>query len=826
MLFISIISSAQTTKVRGRVTDADTGEGIPFAGVYFKNTTIGITTDLDGYYTLETRDKEALILTCQLLGYDTQEKEITFGTFNTVNFPLKLTNNELVSAVVKADNKKVRRLLANIEKNRNRNNPEARPSYNVDVYSKMEMDLTNAKEQIKNKRFLREFGFVFDYMDTSAVSGVPYLPVMISESIINRRHTLEPAADDETIIANQISGINQDNNLLTQFTGSLRMKTNFYTPFINTFGLEFPSPIQNAGLLYYNYYIVDSVQVDNRKTYIVHYHPKKGISSPTFDGEMQIDAEEYALRSIHAKMTHGGNVNWLRDVTFDVEYRRLNDSTWFYQQDNMYADFSIAFSDSSRVMSVIGTRQLTYRDPDFSPMPVSIDKAGGKVKVEKDSNFKTEEYWQKERPYELTQKEKNIYRMVDKIKDQPLYHDLYTTVYTIATGYLDLGPVGIGPYLKLFSVNNLEGFRPRIGIHTSKDFSKDFRLTAFVAYGTKDEAWKGGITYERLFSKEPQRKLTVDAQYDVFQFGLGQGNNGFTSGNILASFWHGQQRLAPRSNFSVLYDHEFSMNFNAQAEIAMKRYYSNEFVPMKDWAGNNIPSVAANEVRLQARFSREETVNRGHFIKTYVHTFYPVWTFNLTGSVPGIRKGDYGWFRPEVTMDWRFKIPPVGISKLKINVGTVVGKVPYPMLHIHEGNVTNLLDKTAFACMDYFEFASDFWTSLFYEHNFHGFFLGKIPLIRKLQMREEVYFKATYGTLRDENNGLRAEYGALMPFPAGMKTLGKVPYVEVGVGLSNILRLFRVACLWRVTHLQDEVNGVMIPVRRKFTIDFGVDFQF
>lgn len=47
--------SAQTTKVRGRVTDAKTGEPLPLVSISFVGTTIGITTDFDGYYTIETR---------------------------------------------------------------------------------------------------------------------------------------------------------------------------------------------------------------------------------------------------------------------------------------------------------------------------------------------------------------------------------------------------------------------------------------------------------------------------------------------------------------------------------------------------------------------------------------------------------------------------------------------------------------------------------------------------------------------------------------------------------------------------------------------------
>ena len=59
-------SYAQSTKVKGRVTDSETGEGIPFCSVYFKNTTIGISTDMRGYYSLETRDTTSSILSASM----------------------------------------------------------------------------------------------------------------------------------------------------------------------------------------------------------------------------------------------------------------------------------------------------------------------------------------------------------------------------------------------------------------------------------------------------------------------------------------------------------------------------------------------------------------------------------------------------------------------------------------------------------------------------------------------------------------------------------------------------------------------------------------
>lgn len=827
-LFILLSASvlAQTTKVRGRVTDAETGEGIPFAGVYFKDTQIGVSADIDGYYTLDTRDPAAQVLICQILGYESEERTVNAGAFNQVDFALRLMDNELSGVVVKADNRKIRRLLDGIDGNRERLDPELRPAYTCDVYSRTELDLTHAREQLRGKRFLRELGFIFDYMDTSVVSGVPYLPVMISESVVRRTHSLDPATDRETVEANQISGIDPESNinLLSQFTGSLHLKINFYKPFINAFGVEFPSPIQRGGLLYYNYYVVDSLQVDGRKTYVVHYRPKGGISSPAFEGEMRIDAEDFALRTIHARMKHGGNVNWLRDIVIDADYERLPDSTWFYSNDRLYADFSVALRDSSKVMSMLGTRQLHYSNPSF--LPTENLSARAKVQVDRDAGVRGEEYWASARPFELTEREKNIYKMVDEIQDMPIYQTFYDVVYTALTGYLDLGPVGFGPYHKIIGFNNLEGFRPRLGIHTTKELSRKFRWTAFIAYGFKDRMFKGGLSYERMFSREPTRKLTLDASYDVFQIGRGKGE--FTDGNILTSLLGkgDAQRLCPLLSISAKYEHEFTPGFNFQADAAVKRYFANAYVPMFSPDGQPVPYVTSNELHLQARFSRDETVNRGHFIKRSIHTVHPILTLELTGGIPGIFPGDYGFFRPEVSLDWKVQTPPLGMTRLHVNAGTILGQVPYPLLHVHEGNGTYVLDKTAFSCMDFFEFVSDTWVSVFWNHNFNGFFLGKIPLLRKLNLREEFTFKAAYGTLRDRNNPDVPGSGAPMAFPAGMKTLGGVPYVEVGAGISNILRFLRVDCFWRLTHREHEIAGEMVTVPHRFSVTVGAEFRF
>ena len=844
IFLLSDISVAQTTKVKGRVTDAKTGESIPFVSVFFKNTTIGVSTDLDGYYTMETRKPTDGILCAMIIGYDQQEFPIVKGGFKEVNFALNEQVTNLSAIVVKPDDHYVRSILKRTDDNKYRNNPEERDNYDCDVYSKMELDLTNAEEQIKNKVLREKFGFVFNYMDTSVISGQPYLPVMISEADSHFYHQKNPTVSKEVIKASKISGI-KDEYTLAQFTGNMNVKTNFYNNYIDIFGVQLPSPISSAGTIYYNYYLIDSTVIDGRKTYKIRYHPSKLVSSPVFDGEMSIDAQDFALKEMHAKLKKGSNVNWIRDLVIDVENERVAggnagenksvgnfaDSVWFFKQDKMYVDFSVTLRDSSKMISFLGRRQVDYLRPRFDTQPPdSVAKVNTSVIVNGNVLNNDESYWDKVRPYALTAKESNIYKMVDSIKNVPLYKNIYTMLNTVFNGYHNTKYVGFGPYFKIFSFNNLEGARFQMGARTTDDFSKKWRFMLYAAYGTKDRNFKGGGTVEYMFNNQPTKKLTLSFKHDALQ--LGKGIDAFTEGNILSSLLAkgNSQKLSPVNDFSLQYLHEWRTGFDNTFAIESRRIYSNRYVPMYAPDSTHVTSVAANQFHYTARFSWNETVTRGVFDKQYMFTEFPVITVDLIAAVKGLSNNSYGYFRAEGKIEYDLQLPPIGVSNIQLSGGRILGKVPYPLLKLHEGNGTYFHDETAFTCMDFYEFASDTWVTLFYEHNFKGFFLGKIPLLKRLQWREIFTYKAAYGTLSERNNGSSydgqgTKSKAVLLFPEKMSSLSR-PYMEAGVGISNIFRMFRVDATWRLTHRYNTINGVRKPVDNRFALTFGIELSF
>ena len=315
-LALAIATSAQTTRVRGAVRDEETGEPIPFASVYFDGTVIGISTDLEGRYSLETRSEEITTLTAHLIGYEAETKQIAKGAFSEVDFLLKKDMRQLEAALVRPDNRYIRSILDRLDQARKRHDPALSDAWQTRLYSKIELDATEAENIIEKSFLKRHLDFVLDYRDTSAVTGKSYIPIMISETVSRKYHSLDPDVDKEIIEASRISGLEQD-NIFRQFTGSYLLKTNFYRGQITVVNLDVPSPASALGHAFYNYYLVDSLQVEGRKTYTLRFHPKALVTSPVLDGEVipfplndpRVDAEDFAIRSVHASLAAQSNVN-------------------------------------------------------------------------------------------------------------------------------------------------------------------------------------------------------------------------------------------------------------------------------------------------------------------------------------------------------------------------------------------------------------------------------------------------------------------------------------------------------------------------------------
>jgi len=88
---------AQTQAISGKVTDGNSGQGLPGVTVLAKGTSVGTSTDVNGDYTI-TPPAGATTLTFSFIGYGTIER--TIGNATTINATLAADANELNEVVV------------------------------------------------------------------------------------------------------------------------------------------------------------------------------------------------------------------------------------------------------------------------------------------------------------------------------------------------------------------------------------------------------------------------------------------------------------------------------------------------------------------------------------------------------------------------------------------------------------------------------------------------------------------------------------------------------------------------------------------------------
>ncbi len=803
-LFSSLLVVAQPTKVRGKVTDAATQEPLPFVSVVFKGTTEGASTDMEGNYFLETRTNVDSIEVSSL-GYTMQTLPVKKHGFKTINVALKEDVAVLGEVVVTFDKKRenpAHRIIRGIIANKKKNNPEKANTYLYDSYTKMEMSLTNIDEKFKKKKLLKHFQFVFDYVDTSAVTGKAYLPFLISETNSEVYHSINPDVTKEIIKANQISGFDGDNESITQFTGQLFQKFNIYDNYIKLFKQGFISPLNSSGLLFYKYYLTDSVQRDDKKLYHLSFQPKNS-KDATFRGDFWVTADDFAITEITMQVSNKVNINWVNTVMIAQEFEQMGkEATWFWKTRKLAVDFTLLKEDSTKSKGFLGKSTIHYNNVKFDePIPERFKKIKGNTLISRGALEKEGKYWEETRPYKLSKTEQGVYAMVDSIKNVPIYRTFVDIITTVLTGYYDFGKVEIGPYNKLFSFNNIEGTRFQFGGRTDSDFSKKIRLSGHLAYGTKDKEWKyaAGMLYKFSHKNNLWEAAGIDYKHDMEQ--LGKGSSRFlTAGNILASaLARGDtDKLTLENVLNLHYEKEWFPNFSNKLTLRHRELMPSAYVPFtpRNGGANAIgEKIRVEEIELNTRWSPGQRVIRRTFKRKGIKGNVPVFNLNLTAGF-----GDYKYQKIDAMIEKNIPIYPIGYTYAYVKGGKIFGKVPFPLLHLHEGNETYVYDRYAYNLMDYYEFASDTYASVGAEHHFMGFFLNKIPLLKKLNWRTVVTGKALWGTLSNENKGWLSNPEANVLFPEGLSDLKK-PYFEAGVGIENILKIGRIDAVWRLSHL-------------------------
>ncbi|MCB0481262.1 MAG: carboxypeptidase-like regulatory domain-containing protein [Flavobacteriales bacterium] len=805
---------AQKTVVFGKVIDATTNEPLPFVNVAFQNSKIGTTTNMSGYYKIETYYPTDS-LTASFVGYKPLSFRVRKDREQTINFNLEEGSVQLQEIVVKYD-KKYRdpavELMKKVVDHKDANNREKLDAYQYEVYNKLEFDLNNIDEEFKQRKVWKPFNFIFDNIDSTGEKT--FLPVFMTESMSDYYYTRVPRRHKEVIKGTKVSGI--DNESIQQFMGDMYQNINIYDNYVKVFNKSFISPVANHGGLSYHYYLLDSMNLDGVKCYKVKFVPRRD-HELNFTGNLWIADTTYAVKQIEATISKNANINFVKDLSLYQEYRQVEKEVWMITKDYLVVDFNI----SNKTMGIYGKKTTTYKDFVINqPQSSEFFSEGTNLIVNDDADQHSNEYWNEARHEPLKENEVKIYKMIDTLNTIPAFKTYIDVIKIITTGYKEFTRIELGPYFKSYSFNPIEGHRLRMGVRTLKGFNEDIRFRGYGAYGSLDGKFKYGVGTDFYLSKKPWSQIQIDYRKDIQQLGTSQ--NMDQQDNILASVFRSRpaNQLNGIEEYKVALDHWWFDGFQNKIELNHRNLWSVsdllKFQTVNDANDtNNINYLRFSEIKLGVRLSIQERFVLGAFDRYSLGSKLPAFGVTATFGLKGVLQSQYEYQKIFVYMTDKIFLEPMGYATIVIGAGKIWGAVPFPILELHNGNETYFYDPLAFNLMNYYEFASDQYIEAGITHHFNGMFLNKIPLMRRLKWRELMTLKGVAGTLSPQNAND-------VLFPGSLSALPK-PYFEMGVGIENIFKFIRVDGMWRLTNLNKNNTTNKI---RNFGATISLQFAF
>ncbi|HCW06844.1 MAG TPA: hypothetical protein DGG95_05710 [Cytophagales bacterium] len=819
ILFAPLFLIAQDIEVEGKVTDAVSGDPIPFASVVFKGTTEGMSTDFEGKYKLKTSTRVDS-LTVTAVGYKAKTKALKPGK-QVINFQMEESVTALNTFVFYAGENPAFDILRKVVKNKNKNDKRSLSAYEYDVYTKTEIDINRISDKLRNKKIMKKISQVLDSIDrVVGEDGKPILPMSITESYSKFYYRNNPDLKTERILKSRLNGVGiEDGSTVNQLIGSSFQEYNFYQNWLALLGKSFVSPIADGWRLYYEYDLIDSVYVGNDFCYRLDFFPKSQ-AELAFTGTMWIRKEDFGLKQIDASVGKRANINFINKIQIQQELIPTTEGAWLPLKNRVVVNVSQLTKNSAGLMAKFysGNKNFVINKPHD---PVFYEN---RIQVDDDINVRKDEVnWDTLRHEPLTATEKNVYKMIDTLKNIPVVKT-YTEVFKVVVeGYYDFGKIEIGPYIRSFASNTVEGMRIQTGFRTNVNFSKKMVYNGLIAYGFQDQKLKYSLSATRILSRTHWTTFNLRYRSDIVRLGIDDEAARASYLFLTASRWGRFKRAYYYDEAFASLHREIARGFSARGAF---RFWT--FDPTYPFAFRKDPTDSTSVSRdfrsaeffIEARYARDETIiQNGNERVSLGLEKWPALTFRYTHGVKGLMNSNFSYDKVSLNVDQRINMGPLGAGYLSVTGEYVYNQLPYPLLTVHLGNQAPTYSSYTFNLMNYGEFVSDESVSMHYRQYFEGLIVNRIPLLNRLKWRLVGTANMIYGSLRKSNQALIAQEtpSGDPTLKTGFFTTGK-PYVELGYGVENIFKFVRVDFVHRMTYLDD-------PDVRKFGVLVTAQFR-
>ena len=785
--------------VKGKITDQN-GTELPFVNVYIEGTTNGTTSNADGEFALNVKEGDDLILAFQTLGYVKHREKIDINT-QTSDLLIKMRseNVQLKEVMIKGNSKDPAYAIMREAIKRRRENKDKVQSFSADIYMKSNVKLLQIPKKLP-------FFISKKNMPDSTDLGMIYM----SESVA-RYYTQNPDKKKEEMIASKVAGEK------TGFSWN-RVEdvfVNFYESSVNMTGYSerpFISPLAAGSLLNYKYKYLGTFYVDAKPVHKIEIIPRRK-GDPLFHGEMYInEGDNYQIFSSDLFITKDAQIDFADTVHIKQEMVKVNDSIWVPLQMQIYSHIKVfGFGATDMSTATISNYQVnrTFPKKFFGNELFRIDEQANK----KDTSF-----WSATRPSILSQEESRYYQKGDSMLAR-METKAYKDSVSKADSKLRFGLMGLRKFNPvkgtsfrtnalpdMLSYNTVEGVNATVKTFFTirdKESKRQKGFNTMLHYGTDNKTWSGGGSGYWLFNPKKSQSIALVAGRFMEQF-----NNHQPIGNLLNTAY----TLLDKSNYMKLYQKDL-LGLNYYQELVNGLYGNADLQYMHRealinhsfyyWYGeadkhftSNNPMVDDGAYSTTKAFNPEDVVQFKlgfTFIpfakyesyptfKRMIDTKWPEFSFNYRKGI-SINTGAFNYDYLELSVGKDIDLRAIGAFKFDVTGGVFFNNAGMNFAdykHFSGNQTIFLMNRPAsefyspttrtkiseFHALNYYTYSTNTrFVEYHASHNFRGFFIGKIPLLRKTKFYEVAGI-----------NGLVTETGT---------------YNEVYVGLDKILQFLR-----------------------------------
>lgn len=721
-------------------------------------------------------------------------------------------------------------LINRVREDSKKTDPLTLPHYSFDRYDKIVIGVNDFYADLNTTKLSAKMDFIRDFIDTASYTGRRILDLSVKEKLTRVIHRDSPRADKEVVVATYSRGIDEAFNKenMRGMLEDVMREINIYSNDITLMQNRFVSPLSHIGPDYYKYFITDTVVVDGKRCVDISFAPHTP-ESFGFNGDLFIpldDSVKYVKR-ITMRVPKAINLNYVDNIfvqqNFSLDSLGLRRKT--------VDDLSLEIQVMPGTPKLYGRRFSGYDNISYEPeerFSEFYDAIGSSIVLD-NAERSSSAFWNPYRLEPLSAAETRMGSFLTRMRKVPALYWTEKLLRIFVEGYIGTLPKGskfdIGPVNTFVSYNTVEGMRLRFGGMTTAALSPHLFGRGYLAYGCKDRKFKYNAELEYSFTKKklhfrefPVNGISLSHNYDIDQ--PGQHYLFTNADNVFLSWKRRPSILVTYRRLTRLdYKLELPNNFSVEAGVRHETQEATPRVPFVDGSGSSLRRYSEAGARLSLRYAPGEKFIQGRSMRAPLNL--DAFELQLTHEFApkGLLNSRFTLNKTEISARKRFWFSAFGYADVILKGGILWSQVDYPALLWPNANLSYTIQPESYSLMNPMEFANDRYASLDLTYWMNGLVFNRVPMVKKLKLREIFTFKLLTGSLSRKNNPELNENLFRFPAEAAAVNMHGRPYMEIGAGIDNILTILRVDYIWRLTYREtpaSDRSGLRISLHFSF----------